>query len=341
MLNIKDFALPHQWQLGSRRGLPPLLIMVGLASCVPGVAAERQQIAAASSPTRMAALIDQAGLPAPVMEPQALRQVPLEEAVAINAAIPIAAVPNPAAAAFRLTAGRPIDEMRSLDCLTEAIYYEAASESDDGQRAVAQVVLNRVRHPAYPASVCGVVYQGSERATGCQFTFTCDGSLMRVPSLTGWRRARRIAADALNGRVFAPVGLATHYHTRQVVPYWSATLLKSAVIGAHIFYRLGGRLGQAGAFHELYAGAEPLILPYKPLAQSAGATPAALAYAVPAVGEQHVPQLDTVLTVAGEAQTLVRPGDPGLPHSQIREAYRNSGKIRAQPLKATEIASSQ
>ncbi|WP_398286925.1 cell wall hydrolase [Sphingomonas daechungensis] len=67
--------------------------------------------------------------------------------------------------------------------MTSAVYYEAGQESLDGQRAVAQVVLNRVRHPAFPANVCGVVYEGSTRATGCQFTFTCDGSLMRGRSL--------------------------------------------------------------------------------------------------------------------------------------------------------------
>ncbi|MDP5103072.1 MAG: cell wall hydrolase, partial [Erythrobacter sp.] len=87
---------------------------------------------------------------------------------------------------------------RAQECLAQAVWYEAASESEAGQRAVAQVVLNRVAHPSWPASVCGVVYQGSERSTGCQFTFTCDGSLARRPSGTGWARAQRIAADALN-----------------------------------------------------------------------------------------------------------------------------------------------
>src|SRR5690606_37364832 len=86
-----------------------------------------------------------------------------------------------------------VDMGRALECLTAAIYYEAASESDDGQRAVAQVILNRVRHPAFPNSVCGVVYQGSERATGCQFSFSCDGAMARKPSTTGWARAQRIA----------------------------------------------------------------------------------------------------------------------------------------------------
>ncbi|MCX7863759.1 MAG: cell wall hydrolase, partial [Novosphingobium sp.] len=94
-----------------------------------------------------------------------------------------------------------VDRTRAEQCLAAAIYYEAASESDAGQRAVAQVVLNRVAHPAYPNSVCGVVYQGSERSTGCQFSFTCDGSLARKPSPLFWNRALTIAREALSGHV--------------------------------------------------------------------------------------------------------------------------------------------
>ena len=86
---------------------------------------------------------------------------------------------------------------QALECLTSAVYYEAGNETVDGQRGVAQVVLNRVRHPAFPASVCGVVYQGSLRTTGCQFTFTCDGSLNRSPDAAGWARAHKVAADGV------------------------------------------------------------------------------------------------------------------------------------------------
>jgi len=151
----------------------------------------------------------------------------------------------------------PEDRQRSLDCLSQAIYYEARSEPDDGQRAVAQVVLNRVRHPAFPNTVCGVVFQGSERRTGCQFTFTCDGSL-RIPPRPGpWEHARRLAAEALAGAVFAPVGNATHYHTLAVHPYWASYLRKSAIVGAHIFYRWAGTAGEAAAFHQRYGGLEP------------------------------------------------------------------------------------
>jgi hypothetical protein len=125
---------------------------------------------------------------------------------------------------------------RSLQCLTEAIYYEARNQSDDGQRAVAQVVLNRVRHPAYPNTVCGVVYQGSERTTGCQFSFTCTGVMGPIGDAAAWARAQRIANAALRGSVYRPVGLAVNYHTTAIHPYWAPSLVVQTTIGAHIFY---------------------------------------------------------------------------------------------------------
>jgi hypothetical protein len=119
------------------------------------------------------------------------------------------------------------------------------------------VVLNRVRHPAFPNSVCGVVYEGSTRPTGCQFTFTCDGSLAREPDAEGWRRARAVAEAALNGFVYAPVGWATHYHADYVLPTWASTMAKNAIVGAHLFYRWSGSWGQASAFDSSYSGREP------------------------------------------------------------------------------------
>lgn len=192
----------------------------------------------------------------PVSAPESLRDVSRTEAERINAAIPISTAANPAAASLYIPVGDGKSFLRALDCMTSAVYYEAASESDDGLRAVAQVVLNRVRHPAFPNSVCGVVFEGSERRTGCQFSFTCDGSLARQPSAAGWARARRIAGEALAGRVFAPVGWSTHYHTDWVAPYWAPTLAKTAVVGAHIFYRWPGSWGQPRAFQQKYAGTE-------------------------------------------------------------------------------------
>src|SRR5687768_16476229 len=128
---------------------------------------------------------------APQPEPMVLREIAASEAFRINASIPISAEANPRAPSTVFRAQSPGDQVRSLLCLAEAVYYEARSESEDGQRAVAQVVLNRVRHPAWPGSVCGVVYQGPLRAgRGCQFTFTCDGSLLRLPYGEVWARAQ-------------------------------------------------------------------------------------------------------------------------------------------------------
>ncbi len=178
-----------------------------------------------------------------------------------------AGIAGPAAPAFQ-SAGSGVDKARALQCLSMAVYYEAASESYDGQRAVAQVVLNRVAHPAYPASVCGVVFQGSERHTGCQFTFTCDGSLTRRPAVRSWATAQSVALAALSGEVFAPVGTATHYHTHAVNPYWASSLELIGSIGAHRFYRWKGRAGLADAFSMSYRGGEPLAAP-KPRAPGA------------------------------------------------------------------------
>lgn len=203
-------------------------------------------------------------LPA-VEEPAVLtfQSVEPDKAVAINAAIPTSfeslspAVPFNMGAAFANMGAH----MTAVECLTSAVYFEAATESLTGQRAVAQVVLNRVRHPAYPNSVCGVVFQGSSRATGCQFTFTCDGSLSRQRNPMLWRRAAQIAEEALAGRVEYAVGTATHYHTVYVVPYWQSSLTKVATVGAHIFYRWTGGTGRTAAFAQRYAEGE--VLPTK------------------------------------------------------------------------------
>lgn len=158
---------------------------------------------------------------------------------------------------FRALAEAGEDHDRALQCLTQAVYYEAAREPESGQRAVAQVVLNRVRHPAFAKTVCGVVYQRFA-ASVCQFSFVCDGSLARRPLVDLWGRARRVAADALNGRVEREVGTATHYHADYVFPRWAPHLAKLARIGAHIFYRWPGGWGLPGAFTGRYAGGEAI-----------------------------------------------------------------------------------
>lgn len=153
---------------------------------------------------------------------------------------------NPAAAPFRL--GGALEASRDLDCLTAAVYYEARGETPSGQAAVAQVVLNRVRHPAFPKTVCGVVFQGAYTGGTCQFSFACDGSMRQRRDRAAWARAERVAARALNGFVMAEVGNATHFHTINVSPIWGPRMLRVAQVGLHVFYRFGGRSGAPGAF---------------------------------------------------------------------------------------------
>lgn len=256
-LNLRGWQIPDA--LRGRGGLALsgtvlLLFLLAGASVLMSRGGEQPQVAS-SAPARPPAV--QRAVQATAAT--ALRPIDPQDAKAVNAALPIPDLPNPAARPFVLAAAGAADRARSLDCLTAAIYYEAATEPEDGQRAVAQVVLNRVRHPAYPSTVCGVVFEGAQRTTGCQFSFTCDGSLRRTPMRSYWERARRIAWEALNGTVYAPVGWATHYHTNWVFPYWAPTLTKAANVGTHIFYRWQGGWGRPPAFASRYRGAEPAI----------------------------------------------------------------------------------
>ncbi|MEZ0243243.1 MAG: cell wall hydrolase [Sphingomonas sp.] len=227
---------------------------------------------------------------------------------------------------FRL-AGSGTDQARALQCLTTAIYYEAATEPDEGQRAVAQVILNRVRHPAFPGTVCGVVYQGSERR-GCQFSFACDGSMARQPSRQYWIRAQRVAEAALSGNVFAPVGLATHYHTYAVTPSWNRSLVMTGTWGAHFFHRWKGYWGTAPAFSQAYRGHEPLPAPH------ARAEPIAPVATGPTPRPSQTPR-ELIQPRYAESGTPIRPeavrpatapsqaqGDD----SQILDKWRDSGK---------------
>ena len=183
-----------------------------------------------------------------------------EEAKVINAALPFSTTPVQAARPFEI-AGDDLDHRRALLCLTQAVYYEAGFEPMAGRRAVAQVVLNRMRHPAFPKSVCGVVYQGS-RSPVCQFSFVCDGSLYRAPAAGAWRDAKAIAEAALDGYVEKSVGASTHYHANYVAPRWAPMLTKITQLGAHIFYRWPGAWGQRAAFSGRYVGEpqDPLAL---------------------------------------------------------------------------------
>jgi len=180
------------------------------------------------------------GSPARAQEAAARDDVPPAVALAAGMATPgDASAVQPASA----------DHENAVTCLATAIGYEAGFEPLAGQQAVAEVVLNRVAHVGYPKTVCGVVFQGSERRTGCQFTFTCDGSLLRrrlTPALMVAMRA--IAEDAIAGIAPRQVPGATHYHASYVHPYWAASLTRVAQLGQHIFYRQPD-------------GADPAILP--------------------------------------------------------------------------------
>jgi hypothetical protein len=207
------------------------LLLLG-ASCIPPVAA-RQSVATAG---------------AVAVSLSSARAVPLPSAEAI--------APGQAAEPFVVGERKGRDIAASLQCLTAAVYYEARSEGFEGQRAVAQVVLNRARHPAFPRNICGVVYQGSQRRTGCQFSFTCDGSLRARRDPAAWARARKVAAAALAGSVYGPVGHATHYHADYVQPWWAESLHRAVSVGSHIFYRWRGDWGDPKSFRRPYLAAE-------------------------------------------------------------------------------------
>lgn len=177
-----------------------------------------------------------------------------ETAAVHNANTPFAEL-GPAARSFRFAGPLP-DRMRARACLAAAMLFEAGDDGA-GQYAVGQVVLNRVRHPTFPKSVCGVVLQGSERSTGCQFTFTCDGSLARRTTSDSRARALARADMMLNGVTFAGVGLATHYHTVDVYPWWSSKLEKIARQGSHLFLRWPGYWGSAAVQDDRGRSAEP------------------------------------------------------------------------------------
>ncbi|HEX8222522.1 MAG TPA: cell wall hydrolase [Allosphingosinicella sp.] len=301
------------------RELACAAMLLATASCIPANASE--------SPAALAAATAGALAAAPQPEPMVLREVAPTEAARINATIPFSADPNPRATSTVFRAAGPGDQLRSLQCLAEAIYYEARSESEEGQRAVAQVVLNRVRHPAWPGSVCGVVYQGPLRAGGgCQFTFTCDGSLAAAARGPGWDRARRLAAEALAGYVHAAVGLATNYHTHQVLPDWAFRLPKATVIGNHIFYRMPGAWGASSAFSQAYRGHEPspatVMASRLPINLGRGTT-ATLARPVD-LGALALPRLPVSAAMATEAPPA--PINDRLPRSTVRPEFENSGR---------------
>lgn len=167
-------------------------------------------------------------------ESRRARGLTMAAARASNRAVPVIVTARGRALPFRFRGG-PAERAQAVDCLATAALYEVGDDPR-GQRAVMQVILNRARAPGFPRTICGVVYQGFARTTGCQFSFTCDGSIGRRTRHTGWAAARGAARRALAGRVFAEVGRATHYHADWMVPYWRDTMTKVAKVDTHLFY---------------------------------------------------------------------------------------------------------
>ena len=193
------------------------------------------------------------------------------------------------------------------------------------------MVLNRVAHPSWPASVCGVVYEGSELSTGCQFSFSCDGSLSRPARGAAWDKAVQIAQRALAGEVYAPVGLATHYHTLWVDPYWADSLTPIGILGAHRFYRSRGSAGRRPAFTSVYRGFEPDVSSVngaRPVPQSA--TPLPTIQAQPTL-EKGL-SADTTTADQTDAAIPSKPAGPAYGTAgQAREAFAQAGQWKVDP----------
>ena len=243
-------------------------------------------------------------------------QLTSADAAQLNAALPIDDADFAPAQPFFLRASGP-ERDRAVLCMTQAIYYEAALEPTAGQQAVAQTVLNRVRHPDFPKSVCGVVYEGSHLPIGCQFSFTCDGSMARQPIEPYWTRAKTVAEAALSGFVAADIGSATHYHADYVFPRWGPQMVKIVQLGAHIFYRFPGPAGAPNVLTGRYAGGELAV-------SMAGPTPAAIAAAKAAVLAGKAPLVE----LPGR-QMMMIPGGPPSAAAVVTEGVAAPGQVVA------------
>jgi len=238
---------------------------------------------------------DAAGLAASALRPELDPVIPAVASAAVLAGKPPApqlASLDPDAA--RVAQAKP-SRARELDCLTQAVYFEARGESARGQAAVATVIMNRVKSPAFPKTVCGVVYQGSGRRNGCQFSFACDGMVERVVENGAWARARKVAARTLSGAVLRDVGSATHFHTTGVSPDWGSRMLRTAQVGLHVFYRFNSNARRQPAAPQaddapVFASAPAASQPEMRIATAlSGPAIAAAQAAPPANGATHPP----------------------------------------------------
>ena len=314
---------------------PAGLAMLALASsCAPQGDRYRVEVEVPRAPVtghrllRLLALDDPLGRPAPPA-----------------AAAPAANTPAPP---FLIDAAAD-SAGRAAQCLTAAVYYEARSEPLDGQRAVAQVVLNRVRDRAFPNSICKVVYQHPANRPGCQFSFACDGSTGKPIDRRAWDMASGVAQAALAGQVYAPIGSATYYHTAAVLPWWSGSLTRIGLVGSHIFYRWGNTLGRALSFRQAYSGDETLSPFARAQAPSAGTVVVAAGDGGPRIEAGVVVHRSAALPageaggdVAGETGVVVHrasvasAGRPGLVRTSfgVRIHYSTPGTAADPPAAA-------
>jgi spore germination cell wall hydrolase CwlJ-like protein len=230
------------------------------------------------------------------------------------------------------------DHARDTQCLAQAVYYEARGESPSGQAAVAQVVLNRVRHPAFPKTICGVVFQ--HVGDDCQFSFACNGAMRQPLDRASWRRATMVADRALSGAVMAEVGAATHFQAARSTSGWAGGLAKVAQIGEHIFYRFTGRAGTPRMFH-----AEPQRSgPDAPTQNDAEAGRVHTSFTVALAAPAPAPEANTkAADLRGAAASTPAPSsamakavDPS-----AGRAASSEGAPGAQPLKAAEPETSK
>lgn len=267
-------------------------------------------------------------IPLNTLVPSAILALSPQDALARNLELPLSHASNPLAPPFS-AAWLGADLERQTVCLANAVYYEANGEPPSGQRAVAQVVLNRLRHPRFPKTVCEVVNQGADRSTGCQFSFTCDGSLARKPNPARWNVAMGVATAALDGWTSAEAGQATHYHTLYVFPKWAPELLKLGILGHHIFYRLPGQPYDYAAFRAATAAlpADALLLspvlpdPALPTTSADTRETTGAALALPAY---HGPTVTGgSATTAGSGAIVVRPTPAPTPTPAATPMPRN------------------
>jgi hypothetical protein len=236
---------------------------------------------------------------------------PLFESADARAIMLQAVLRGPSAPAEQTAPAETQIDARQHNCLSQAIYYEARGETQHGQVGVAEVIMNRVRSRAYPNSICGVVYQGSHRATGCQFTFTCDGSLSHRPRGRAWERAQRVATAVMLGYTRPVTNNATHYHTTGVNPVWNSGLVPTTQIGVHKFYRF-----PRGAERAVYQEA---------LARRMGAYRTRRA-----ATDVLIPEADDAAATAveaGAAPDAPIPTTPAAPAEASTEAHAETGDI--------------